>query len=177
MFPVIKEMFRSPKIIIRFIIIYFIWGVNAFIFYGLSINSTSLGGNKYINFALVSIIEIPGYTIAWLSIEKIGRRISLAVSLFVCGISCFMTIMSSHFSVDWLVIVMFLVGKLGITSAFGVVYVYTAEMLPTIIRSGGVGTASTVARVGALVAPFVPLLVRYFQVITYCFATNCLNTL
>lgn len=28
-----------------------------------------------------------------------------------------------------------------------------------VIRSGGVGAASTVARVGALVAPFVPLLV------------------
>lgn len=160
--PVIKEMLRSPKLVLRFVIIYFIWGVNAFVFYGLSINSTSLGGNKYVNFALVSLIEIPGYTIAWISIEKIGRRISLAVSLFVCGISCFMAILAFHFFVDWLVIVMFLVGKLGITSAFGIVYVYTAEMLPTIIRSGGVGTASTVARIGALLAPFVPLLVRKF---------------
>lgn len=56
--------------------------------------------------------------------------------------------------------VLFLTGKLGITSAFGVVYVHTSEMLPTIVRSGGVGSASTFARVGALVAPFVPLLVR-----------------
>lgn len=31
------------------------------------------------------------------------------------------------------------------------------------IRSGGVGTMSTVARLGALVAPFVPLLSRYFE--------------
>lgn len=59
----------------------------------------------------------------------------------------------------WAESILFLTGKLGITSAFGVVYVHTAEMLPTIVRSGGVGSASTVARVGALVAPFVPLLV------------------
>lgn len=58
--------------------------------------------------------------------------------------------------------VLFLTGKLGITAAFGVVYVHTAEMLPTIIRSGGVGSASTIARVGALVAPFVPLLVSKY---------------
>lgn len=38
-------------------------------------------------------------------------------------------------------------------------YVHTAEMLPTVIRSIGVGSASTVARLGALIAPFVPLLV------------------
>lgn len=62
----------------------------------------------------------------------------------------------------WAETILFLIGKLGITSAFGVVYVHTAEMLPTIVRSGGVGSASTIARVGALVAPFVPLLVRFF---------------
>lgn len=55
--------------------------------------------------------------------------------------------------------VLFLLGKLGITAAFGVAYVHTAELFPTIVRSGGVGTASTVARVGALLAPFVPLIV------------------
>lgn len=31
------------------------------------------------------------------------------------------------------------------------------------IRSGGVGAMSTVARLGALVAPFVPLLSRYYE--------------
>lgn len=33
-------------------------------------------------------------------------------------------------------------------------------MLPTLIRSGAVGTFSTFSRFGALVAPFVPLLKR-----------------
>lgn len=36
-----------------------------------------------------------------------------------------------------------------------------AEMLPTLIRSGGVGTFSTFSRFGALLAPFVPLLKRF----------------
>lgn len=39
--------------------------VNATVFYGLSLNSTNLSGNKYINFALVCLVEIPGYTLAW----------------------------------------------------------------------------------------------------------------
>lgn len=63
----------------------------------------------------------------------------------------------------WAETVLFLTGKLGITAAFGIVYVHTAEMLPTVIRSGGVGAASTVARVGALLAPFVPLLVGIIE--------------
>lgn len=36
-------------------------------------------------------------------------------------------------------------------------------MLPTLIRSGGVGTFSTFSRFGALLAPFVPLLKRYYH--------------
>lgn len=40
-------------------------------------------------------------------------------------------------------------------------------MLPTVIRSMGVGSASTVARFGALVAPFVPLLVSSCKLFAY----------
>lgn len=35
-------------------------------------------------------------------------------------------------------------------------------MLPTLIRSGGVGTFSTFSRFGALLAPFVPLLKHFY---------------
>lgn len=161
-FPVIKQMAKSGKLGGRFIIVYFIWAVMAFIFYGLSINSTTLSGNKYINFALVSLIEIPGYSLAWICIQKLGRKPSMVLSLWLCGITCTLTIFVSKFAQNWAVIVLFLLGKMGVTSAFGVAYVHTAEMLPTIVRSGGVGVASTVARIGALLAPFVPLLGIYY---------------
>lgn len=36
-------------------------------------------------------------------------------------------------------------------------------MLPTLIRSGSVGTFSTFSRFGALLAPFVPLLRTYYS--------------
>lgn len=36
-------------------------------------------------------------------------------------------------------------------------------MLPTLIRSGGVGTLSTFSRFGALLAPYVPLLKFIFD--------------
>ncbi|KAJ3654670.1 hypothetical protein Zmor_013844 [Zophobas morio] len=159
---VLKTLLQSRKLILRMLIIFFIWGVNAFVFYGLSINSTSIGGNKYINFALVSLIEIPGYTMGWISIRTLGRRLSLVISLLLCGLTCTLTIFVPT-DMTWAIIVLFLMGKLGVTSAFGVVYVHTAEMLPTIIRSAGVGSASTMARVGALLAPFVPLLAMYAE--------------
>ena len=61
---------------------------NAFIYYGMSVNSTSLGGNKYLNFALVCLVEIPGYTLAWITMNRLGRRRSLCGSLLLCTATC-----------------------------------------------------------------------------------------
>lgn len=83
-----KAMFSSKRMIVRMFILCYIWATNAFVYYGLSLNSTSLSGNKYLNFALVCLIEIPGYSLAWVAMNKIGRRMSLAGSLFLCGVTC-----------------------------------------------------------------------------------------
>lgn len=63
----IKLALKSRPLIVRFIIIVYNWITNAFVYYGLSLNSTSLSGNKYLNYTLVCLIEIPGYTISWVS--------------------------------------------------------------------------------------------------------------
>ena len=51
-----------------------------------------------------------------------------------------------------------LVGKFGATGSFNIVFVYTAEMFPTEIRSTAVGTSSTCARIGGILAPQVAFL-------------------
>lgn len=181
MWRTFKEVLSSRVLVMRSIVLFVLWATNAFVFYGLSLNATSLSGNKYVNFILVCLVEIPGYTLSWIALNKIGRRWALAGSYLLCAFTCaaggfvpqgkcicsdarlhnfsfaFSTL---HTDWSWAVVTLFLFGKLGITSAFATSYVHTAEMLPTVIRSIGVGAASTVARMGALVAPFVPLLVN-----------------
>lgn len=65
-----KLALKSRPLIIRFLIIVYNWITNAFVYYGLSLNSTSLSGNKYLNYTLVCLIEIPGYTISWVSVPN-----------------------------------------------------------------------------------------------------------
>lgn len=132
---------------------------NAFVYYGLSLNSTNLSGNKYLNFILVCLVEIPGNLLAWVVMNRLGRRTCLVGSLLICGVTCLASGFVSE-NYIWLMILLFLIGKLAITASFAVVYVHTSEMLPTIIRSSGVGLLATFSRLGALVSPFVPLLVR-----------------
>lgn len=51
--------------------------------------------------------------------------------------------------------------QVGITASFGIIYVYTAELYPTPLRSASMGACSMMARFGAMVAPFAPLLSVY----------------
>lgn len=47
-----------------------------------------------------------------------------------------------------------MVGKLGITLSFDLIYVYTPELFPTAVRNVGLGAMSTSARIGGILAPF-----------------------
>ncbi|XP_070069216.1 organic cation transporter protein isoform X2 [Drosophila takahashii] len=61
----IKQVAGTHILMARYAILLLIWAVNAIVYYGLSLNATSLSGNKYLNFALVCLVEIPGYSLAW----------------------------------------------------------------------------------------------------------------
>lgn len=47
-----------------------------------------------------------------------------------------------------------MLGKFGITSAFAMVYVYTAELYPTVVRNMGVGASSMASRLGSILSPY-----------------------
>jgi len=45
-----------------------------------------------------------------------------------------------------------LIGKFGASAGFSIVYLYSAELYPTILRSTSLGTCSLVARFGAILS-------------------------
>lgn len=76
----------------------------------------------------------------------------------------------------WLSITFSMAGKFFNSASFDIVYIYSAEIFPTVVRNVGVGSSSTWARIGALVAPFIKQVVRY-QSSSFFFpvksVTNC----
>lgn len=56
---------------------------------------------------------------------------------------------------QWLVVLLAMIGKSAITASFLAVYIFSAEQYPTVIRNVGVGACSTVARIGGIIAPYV----------------------
>jgi len=54
-----------------------------------------------------------------------------------------------------------MIGKFGITSAFGIVFLYSPELFPTTLRSLGTGISSFCGRIGNMSAPFATVLDVY----------------
>ena len=66
-----------------------------------------------------------------------------------------------------------MIGKMCISGSFAIIYLYSAELFPTCVRSIGIGTGSTCARIGGLIAPFLAELVSknfmYYVLVIYSF--------
>lgn len=83
-----KEVLKSPILLLRLANCSFCWITCNFVYYGLSLNSVAVAGNMYLNFISVALIEIPGYFTTYLILDRFGRRISLCGSLLLSGIAC-----------------------------------------------------------------------------------------
>jgi len=59
----------------------------------------------------------------------------------------------------WITVVLSNVGKFGISAAFAVIYVWSAELFPTPVRNSGMGSSSMMARVGSMICPYIADLV------------------
>ena len=66
-------------------------------YYGLSLNSGSLGGNLYVNFMLGGLVEFPGYTVCFLCF-KLGRKALHVFGMMVGGLACLGTVMVDQFA-------------------------------------------------------------------------------
>ena len=58
----------------------------AFVYFGLSLNIADFGGNRFVNFSLSGLVEIPAYLVAWFLPQKIGRIWTYFGSLLACAI-------------------------------------------------------------------------------------------
>lgn len=65
----------------------------------------------------------------------------------------------------YMVTVLALIGKFTISFTYNSIYIITAEIHPTVIRNSSVSLCQTFARMGAIIAPNIQLLVNYFYLL------------
>jgi len=148
---------KSPVFLFRMMIIFYSWMVVTMVYYGISMKASSLSGNIYLNFTIMSLAEIPGYIASYIGMNYLGRRITMTSSLITGGLAC-LAMGFIPATMSFLNTLAFLTGKFGASCAFGTIYLYTSELFPTTIRNVGVGLSSMNGRIGAILCPYVALL-------------------
>ncbi|XP_013421303.1 organic cation transporter protein [Lingula anatina] len=154
------NIFRAPKLLCRTAIIFYNWCIVSMVYYGLSLNSGNLGGSIFLNFLVAALVEFPAYT-ACFTIDKLGRKAVYCGSMLLGGVACLCSIFVAVYadpdapSTNWINVCLSMTGKFGATMAFAIVYVWSAEIYPTVVRNGLMGFSSTFARVGGMLAPVI----------------------
>ncbi|KTG41659.1 hypothetical protein cypCar_00005113 [Cyprinus carpio] len=149
----ILDMFGSLKMAGRSATCWAIWFIGSLGYYVFSLGSVNLGGNQYINLFLAGAVEVPSYLVGCIAMDRVGRKKTCAPALLLGGVACMLIIVVPQ-DIEILAIVLSMTGKFAIAIAFGLIYLYTCELYPTIIRSLAVGSGSMMCRVGSVVAPF-----------------------
>ncbi|CAH2240943.1 solute carrier family 22 member 1-like isoform X2 [Pararge aegeria] len=155
------KTFRSRIMLQRFLVCMVWWFTITLINFGMMISSVLISGNKYINFALLIMMDIPANIFYWLALAKYKRKLPLIASFIVGGVFC----VSQPFmpkGYAWLGLALFMAFEMLATFSYNIVYMYTSELFPTYTRNSMHSICSAFGRVGSLLAPQTPLLMTYW---------------
>ena len=154
----ILEIFKTPRLRTRVSVLAFCWCVTSAVYYGITLAGKMIPGSLYLNTAVGGLLEVPAMVVAYLVSSKIGRKWLLVISLITTGLSCAFITATTVYELSLGSQILAQLGRFGISICFGVIYVYTLELIPTCARTTGMSFCSMAARIGAIVTPYGSLL-------------------
>ena len=145
----VTAVFPYPALRQRLVSMAYIFCVTSMVYYGLSLNVGSLSGSIYMNTFISGIVEFPSHAFAQVCVDILGRQKTL---FLLMGTAAVGVLSSAMFRGSTQVLVS-MIGRFGIAGSFNMIYLYTTELFPTIVRSSCLGTCSLAARVGGIITP------------------------
>ncbi|GAB3567020.1 MFS transporter [Amycolatopsis endophytica] len=147
----------SPKMARRTAVIWAVWFVITFSYYGFFswiptlLVERGITVTKSFEFSIIIYLaQVPGYfSAAWLS-ERLDRKHTIALYLAGSAVSAFWL---SQMSAPWSITLAGAVLSFFLNGTYAGVYSYTPEVFPTWIRATGTGLSSAFGRVGSILAP------------------------
>ncbi|VDL72462.1 unnamed protein product [Nippostrongylus brasiliensis] len=165
------EMWRTPGLTQRLVVLWPLWFVAAFCSYGIDLNSNSISGNLYVNQMLFGVL-IAISKLILLAVDtyfsKFSRRLLHQGSLLVVSL-CFLTltILTIQQYTGTGVLIVNLIGVVFMEYTWDACFLCTIESLETSCRSSGTGSCSLMARVGAITAPLLTYMNNFWAPTMY----------
>ncbi|XP_023214691.1 organic cation transporter protein-like isoform X1 [Centruroides sculpturatus] len=148
------HIIKYPNIRKNFLLVTFGWLVNATVYVGLLFGSTLFNINDYLALTISGLVELPGDLAAWWGMEKYGRRFIMLVSMVLAGISCICAGIVPG-SYTWTIVILANIGKFAIAGSYSAIYVFGSELIPTVLRTSALATATLIGSVGSMIAPHI----------------------
>lgn len=156
----ISDLFRTPVTKRRTLILVVVWQCIVFLMYGILYNMGEFSTNVRLSVIIMGVIETPGIIPITLATNKFGRQIMLFSLVLLCGLCCFIMVGFEKGSIALMILA--IVGKFMISSAFSILYLHTQEIYCTQTRNTGLGFCVTVARFASFLSPQVRLLNQFW---------------
>ncbi|XP_073152626.1 organic cation/carnitine transporter 4-like [Henckelia pumila] len=153
------DVLRSPLTRIRLFLAVGINFLCSIVYYGLSLNAVNLGTNLYLNVLLNAVAEMPAYLLTALLLDKYGRKPLAIGTQWFSGAFCIVGALLKGYGV-WktLRMVCGVLGIFGMAGTYNLLFIYTVELFPTVVRNAALGCATQAAQMGAILAPFIVVL-------------------
>ncbi|KAH7915607.1 major facilitator superfamily domain-containing protein [Hygrophoropsis aurantiaca] len=171
----IRPLFSTNRLGVNTSLIIMVWGLigiayplfNAYLPLYLAAEGSSSGSNDvnetYRNYAIISVLSIPGSFIACAVVDYTrgtgrwlvgGRKLTLAVSTMLTGLFLFLFTTSKTAAA---VLGYSCASSLTQNAMYGVLYAYTPEVFPAPHRGTGDALCSALNRVGGFIAPLIKI--------------------
>ncbi|KAL3508581.1 hypothetical protein ACH5RR_027982 [Cinchona calisaya] len=155
----IVDVLRSPVTRIRLFLAVAINFLCSIAYYGLSLNVVNLGTNLYLNVLLNAVAEMPAYMLTAILLDRFGRKPLAIGTQWFSGLFCIMgCLLKWGGTLQVVQMICGILGIFGMAGTYNLLFIYTVELFPTVVRNAALGCATQAAQMGAILAPFVVVL-------------------
>ncbi|KAJ8921692.1 hypothetical protein NQ315_010602 [Exocentrus adspersus] len=152
----VSDLFKTPNLRKKTLNVMLCWFANSLVYYGLSLSTGNLEGNPYLILFVMGLVELPSYVVTVYVMDRLGRRSLTAFDMIVGGLCCIIAANLATGSVASTTFVF--IGKFLIAGSFAIIYNYSAELFPTVIRNSAMGLGAMCARTSGALTPLITLL-------------------
>lgn len=149
----LMDLFRCKTLRNVTLMLYIVWIFSVFALYGVTFSLESVGGSIQLYLVITGLIQYLGILFIYKGLKAFGRKKPLVTFMVIGGLCCLITICIPGNMLTIRTIIA-AIGNISNIMGLNVLYMFSSEIYPTVVRNIGLGSCVMIARIGGIIAPF-----------------------